>query len=177
MAVELRIAHTADLGAATLDATRAMLEAAFEGFEPEDWTHLLGGIHALVLDDGAPVGHGSVVLRRLLHGNRVLRAGYVEGVAVRADRRGHGHGARIMDALEPVVRRAYDLGALGSTDEGLGFYAARGWQTWRGPLAALTPDGLRPTPEEAGGILVLPCGRPLVLDGGLVCDWREGDVW
>src|SRR3712207_8893328 len=44
-------------------------------------------------------------------------AGYVEGVAVRPDRRGRGHAAAVMSALERVVRSAYELGALGTTDE------------------------------------------------------------
>jgi len=43
-----------------------------------------------------------------------------------------------MDALETVVRGAYELGALGATDEAAAFYAARGWMLWRGPSSALT---------------------------------------
>jgi aminoglycoside 2'-N-acetyltransferase I len=41
-----------------------------------------------VLDGDELVGHGAVVMRRLLHDAQALRTGYVEGVAVRADRRG-----------------------------------------------------------------------------------------
>src|SRR5947209_7305315 len=92
----------------------------------------------------ALIGHGSVIQRRLLHRERALRAGYVEAVAVRQDRQGEGHGAALMGALERVLRGAYDLGALGSTDEGAGFYAARGWRLWQGPSSALTPAGVRP---------------------------------
>jgi aminoglycoside 2'-N-acetyltransferase I len=58
-----------------------------------DWEHALGGIHALVWDGGELIGHSSVVQRRLLHHGHALRAGYVEGVGVRPDRRGQGHGA------------------------------------------------------------------------------------
>jgi len=57
-----------------------------------------------------------------------LRASYVEGVGVRADRRRRGHGATMMQALERVVRGAYDLGALGATDAAAALYAGRGWQ-------------------------------------------------
>jgi aminoglycoside 2'-N-acetyltransferase I len=96
---------------------------------------------------------------------------------VRADRRGRGHGAAVMGALERVIRGAYDLGALGSTEAALGFYAARGWTAWAGALRALTPDGVVPTPGEQGGILVLRAGVPLDLAGDLTCDWRDGDVW
>jgi aminoglycoside 2'-N-acetyltransferase I len=41
----------------------------------------------------------------------------------------------------------------------------------------LTPAGLSPTPEEAGGVFVLPATRELDLTEGLSADWRDGDVW
>jgi len=134
---ELRTAHTADLDPVTLQAARALLEEVFDGDLAEtDWEHALGGVHALVWDGPALIGHGSVIQRRLLHQGRALRAGYVEAVAVRADRQGQGHGAALMGALERVLRGAYDLGALGSSAEGAGFYAARGWKLWQGPSSA-----------------------------------------
>ena len=83
----------------------------------------------------------------------------------------------MMAALERVLRGAYDLGALGATDEGARFYAARGWQLWRGPTSALTPAGIRRTPDEDGAIYVFELAVPLDLDGELTCDWRNGDVW
>ncbi|MEA2297337.1 MAG: aminoglycoside 2-N-acetyltransferase [Solirubrobacteraceae bacterium] len=175
---ELRTAHTADLDAATLAAARTLLSDVFAGaFGEEDWEHALGGIHALVWEEADLIGHASVVQRRLLHHGRALRAGYVEGVGVRADRRRRGHGAAMMGALEAVVRGAYDLGALGATDEAADFYAARGWQRWSGASSALTPTGIEPTPEEDGSIYVLALAVPLDLGGPLTCDWRDGDVW
>ncbi len=111
------------------------------------------------------------------HGGRALRAGYVEGVGVRLDRRGRGHGTAMMEALERVVRGAYELGALGATDEAADFYAARGWKLWHGPTSVLTPTGIKRTEEEDGCIYVLPLGVSLDLSGELTCDWRDGDVW
>ena len=176
--IELRTAHTADLDAATLASARALLDEVFEGDMAEhDWEHCLGGVHALVFEGEEVVGHASVVQRRLLHGGRALRAGYVEGVGVRASLRRHGHGAAMMDALERVVRGAYDLGALGATDQGADFYAARGWQPWRGPTSALTPTGVVRTEEEDGSVHVLPVAVALDRSGELTCDWRDGDVW
>jgi len=174
---EVRTAHTADLDAATLRAARALLDDVFDDMTDQDFEHALGGVHALVWEGAELIGHASVIQRRLLTGGRALRTGYVEGVGVRADRRGRGHGAAMMDALERVVRRAYQLGALGATDEGAAFYAARGWQLWRGPLSALTPAGLRPTRDEDGCIHVLPVAAPLDLSSELTCDWRDGDLW
>jgi aminoglycoside 2'-N-acetyltransferase I len=80
-----------------------------------------------------------------------------------------------MDAIERVILRAYDLGALGASDDGLPFYTRRGWRPWDGPLQVLTPDGLVGTPDEEGWILVF--GTELS-GGTLTCaDWRNGDVW
>jgi aminoglycoside 2'-N-acetyltransferase I len=175
---ELHTAHTADLNPAALGAARDLLDEVFGGELTEsDWEHALGGVHALVWDGPALIGHGSVVQRRLLHQGRALRAGYVEAVAVRADRQGQGHGAALMGALERVLRGAYDLGALGSSEKGAGFYAARGWKPWQGPSSALTPAGIRPTPEDDGCLYVFELAVPLDLSGELTCDWRDGDVW
>ncbi|WP_455432761.1 GNAT family N-acetyltransferase [Streptosporangium soli] len=175
---EVRIAHTSDLAAATLKAARVLLHDAFEGdLSDHDWEHALGGVHALVWEGAELVGHASVVQRRLLHDGRALRTGYVEGVAVRADRRRRGLGAAMMAALERVVLGAYDLGALSSSEEATTLYAARGWRLWQGPTSALTPTGIRPTPEDDGGVYVFPPAVPLDLTGHLTCDWRDGDVW
>ena len=174
---DVRTAHTADLDAATRDAARALLYAVFDDMTEHDWEHSLGGVHALAWEDGELVGHAAVVQRRLLHGARALRAGYVEGVGVRADRRGRGHGSAMMEALERVVRAAYDLGALGATDQAARLYAGRGWQQWQGPTSALTPTGIVRTADDDGGVYVLPGAVALDLTAELTCDWREGDVW
>jgi aminoglycoside 2'-N-acetyltransferase I len=176
--ISVRTAHTAELDAATLSAARALLDDVFEGdMSDHDWEHSLGGVHALVWDAEDLVGHASVVQRRLLHGGRALRAGYVEGVGVRADQRRRGHGAAMMEAVERVVRCAYEVGALGATDEAAEFYAARGWKVWQGPTSALTPTGIARTEGEDGSVYVLPVEVPLDLSGELTCDWRDGDVW
>ena len=176
--LELRTAHTADLDAATLAAARTLLDAVFEGgMTDHDWEHSLGGVHVLAWEDGSLVGHAAVVQRRLLHGGRALRAGYVEGVGVRGDRRRRGRGGAMMDELERVLRGAYEVGALGATDDGAAFYSARGWQRWRGPTSALTPDGVVRTHGDDDSVYVLPVSVALDLPGSLTCDWRDGDVW
>jgi aminoglycoside 2'-N-acetyltransferase I len=180
----VRTAHTAELTSAELTAVRTLLDEAFAGhlagdFTDGDWDHTIGGIHAMAWDGDALIGHASVVQRRLLHAGRALRTGYVEAVAVRADRRGQGHGAAVMAAAERFITGAYDLGALGSAEEATGFYAARGWRPWQGPTAALTPDrGVVRTPDEDGWIYVFPVAHTaLDLTASLTCDWRDGEVW
>jgi aminoglycoside 2'-N-acetyltransferase I len=174
----LRIAHTADLDGATLAAARAFLEDVFLGdFSEADWEHALGGVHALIWEDTELIGHASVIQRRLLHGGRALRAGYVEGVGVRADRRRRGRGGELMEALERVIRGAYDLGALGSSEAAVGLYEGRGWPRWQGPTFALTPTGIVRTAADDGSVYVFSNSVPLNLEGELVCDWRDGAVW
>jgi len=176
--LEVLTAHTAHLEPSHLRAARALLDDVFAGeMTDADWEHALGGIHALAWEDDELVGHASVVQRRLWHGGRALRTGYVEGVGVRAGRRGHGIGAALMDPLEHVIRGAYDLGALGSTDMAAGFYAARGWRLWQGPSSALTPGGIERTPDDDGAIHVLPVTVELDLTGEIAADWRDSGVW
>jgi aminoglycoside 2'-N-acetyltransferase I len=174
---EVRTVHTADLDPATRGEARALLYDVFDDMTEDDWEHALGGFHALARDSSGLIGHASLIQRRLLHRGRALRAGYVEAVAVRADRRGEGHGAAVMAALEDTACRAYEVAALGAAPAAAGFYAARGWQRWRGPTSALTPDGIRRTPGDDGCVFVLPLSASLDLSGELTCDWRNGEVW
>jgi aminoglycoside 2'-N-acetyltransferase I len=76
-----------------------------------------------------------------------------------------------------VTPRAYDLGALSATDAGSALYLSRGWRLWAGPTSALTPSGIRRTPDDDGSVHVLVGGTELDLTAELTCDWRDGDVW
>ena len=174
----IRVAHTADLEPTQLEEAHAMLVEVFEGdFEDADWEHALGGIHALAYDGGALVGHASVVMRRLLHGGRALRAGYVEAVGVRHEARRRGHAGALMEAVEGVIRGAYDVGALGASDMAIPFYLARGWLPWQGQTFALTPNGRVRTPEDDDSLHVLEVSAPLDRAAEITCDWRDGAVW
>lgn len=178
MPLTYRVAHTFELEPALLEQTRSLLQVVFAGeLRDEDWEHSLGGIHAIALNGQEPVGHASVVQRRMINAGRCLRTAYVEGVGVHAAWQRKGIATELMVALERVIRGAYDLGVLGATDEAVPLYSGRGWKLWRGPLSALTPRGIVPTPEEQGGIWVLAQRLPLDLDSELTCDWRDGDVW
>ncbi|MFH8366589.1 GNAT family N-acetyltransferase [Streptomyces sp. NPDC018031] len=175
---ELVTAHTSALGAGTLAAIRKLLDDAFEGdFDDEDWDHTLGGMHALLWEGDLLVAHAALVQRRLLHGGRALRTGYVEGVATRADRRRRGFGTAVMGALDPVLRGGYELGALSAADEAAALYRSLGWQCWQGPTSVLAPGGVERTEEDDDSTFVLPLTAPVDLTGELVCDWRDGDVW
>jgi aminoglycoside 2'-N-acetyltransferase I len=174
----LQLVHTADLDTATLKRTRALLDLVFgDEMTDDDWEHALGGMHALVWEDDDLVGHASVVQRRLLHADRAWRTGYVEGVAVHPECRRRGHAGAMMDEVERIIRGAYQVGALGSTDQAAAFYAARGWQAWQGTTWGLTPEGRVRTQDDDGGIYVFEVNAPLDISAELTCDWREGSLW
>jgi aminoglycoside 2'-N-acetyltransferase I len=174
---QLQLAHTAELDVAALGSVRTLLDDVFGADMTEEaWDHALGGVHVLVWEEAELAGHGSVVQRRLIYRGRALRTGYVEAVAVRADRRRQGIGGVLMEALERIVRTAYDLGALGATDQGAPLYRARGWREWQGETWTLAPTGPVRTPSEHD-VHVLEVDEPLDLHERLTCDWREGDLW
>jgi aminoglycoside 2'-N-acetyltransferase I len=176
--LEVRTSHTSSLDAAALDELRRFLDEAFSGdFDDEDWDHALGGIHAVGTEDGALVAHASVVQRRLLHGGRALRTGYVEAVAVRSDRRRRGHGRAVMERVDEVIRGAYEVGGLAAGEPAATLYRSLGWRAWEGDTWVLGADGLTRTPDDDGGIYVLPVTATLDLAGNLACDWRGGAVW
>ncbi len=159
-----------------------MVIEAFGGeFTDTDWEHALGGMHAVICQRGALIGHAAVVQRRLLYGDTALRCGYVEGVAVREDQRGQGLGSALMDAVEQVIRGGYHVGAMGSTEMARPMYIARGWLAWTGPTSVLAPAGLTRTPNDDGSVFVLPGELPATVpldpSAAIACDWRDGDVW
>lgn len=176
-----RLVHTADLDGETREGARRMVIDAFGGSEVDftdaDWEHALGGMHALICVRGALIAHGAVVQRRLIHRDTALRCGYLEAVAVREDWRGQGLAAAVMDALEQVLRGAYQLGALSSSEAGRPIYTSRGWLTWRGETAVLAPSGVTRTPGDDGSVFVFPVTAELDTTAELTCDWRHGEVW
>ena len=171
-----RRCHTAELTPAELAEARALMGLAFDDFTDHDWGHALGGVHALVVEDGSLVAHGSLVARRLLHQGRSLRCGYVEAVAVHPAARRRGLASVVMTSLEELAP-AYDVLALSASELGVPLYVARGWSPWRGPSSVMTPEGLVATPEDDGSVYVLPGSAPVDLDAPIACDWRDGDVW
>lgn len=168
------VTHTAALAASELAEIRALCEAVFPDYDEHTWQHCLGGMHARVRVEGVLVAHASLVLRRLRVGDRWLRCGWVESVVVHPDHQRRGHGHAVMAELEELAP-GYEILGLCSSDEGLPLYDARGWQRWRGPASALTPDGLRATPDEDS--IYVKATDPLDVDGPIACDWREGEVW
>ena len=184
--MRLHVGHTHELDRDTLAQVRRLLVEVFgpsrgrnaDDFSEQDWQHSLGGIHVVAVDGDDLVGHAAVVQRVMITTGRTLRVGYVEGVGVRIDRQRGGIGGQLMAVLEGVIERAFDFGALSASDAAMAMYAGRGWVSWRGPLSALTPDGMVPTPEEEGGVFVWNVDDlGIDVSAELTCDWRAGDLW
>lgn len=169
-----RLVHTAHLGPHGLADVRDLCELAFDDYDDTTFQHALGGTHALVLHDHHLVAHGSVVLRRLRIGGRWLRCGWIESVATHPAHRRNGYAHAVMAALETLAP-GYDLLGLCSSDAGRPLYESRAWFLWRGPASVLSPDGIRPTPDEDS--IYVHTVRPIDFGGEIVCDWREGEVW
>ncbi|WP_216843575.1 GNAT family N-acetyltransferase [Phytoactinopolyspora alkaliphila] len=173
-------AHTADLSPDHVAAFRKLLDDAFRGeFSDEDWDNTLGGMHVWVSEGDDVVAHVAVVQRRLVHQGRSMRTGYVEGLAVQADRRRNGYASSVMSRAERLIGAAYELGALSDGSGIEGFYQRRGWQPWQGPTWVMTSSGVERTPDDDDAVLVwpTPTSPQLILDKALTCDWRPGDVW
>ena len=178
----VRRLSTGELTTSEIATIRALLAAAFgsdeeEAFTDDDWEHALGGRHFVLEVDGEIAAHASVVERELHVGDRPVRTGYVEAVATAPSRQGAGLGSLLMREVGAYIREGFELGALGTGRQH--FYERQGWRTWTGPSAVRTTDGLRPTPEDDGSIMVLatPTSPPLDLGAPITCEWRPGDVW
>jgi aminoglycoside 2'-N-acetyltransferase I len=162
-------------------AIRSLLGAAFAhdgtGFADADWAHALGGTHALAIVDGLIVAHAAVVTRPLEIDGRPVHAGYVEAVGTLPERQGAGHGSALMRAIDEVIVRDFELGALSTGAHA--FFERLGWERWLGRTGVRTAAGVELTPDDDAGIMVLrtPTSPPFDPRGLLSCDWREGDVW
>jgi aminoglycoside 2'-N-acetyltransferase I len=176
----LRSAPTEGLSDLELTELRMLVFLAFDGgFDSDDWEHTLGGQHFLGLLDDAIVAHASLVARELHVGERAVRTGYVEGVAVAAEHRRNGYGNSVMAQLGDFLAPRFELGALSAAEHNQSFYRRLGWRRWQGPTAVMVNDVAQPTPEDDGGVMILetPSTGQLDHEATLACDWRAGDVW
>ena len=175
--MDLRTVPTADLAPADRRELRGLLDEAFaddHGFDDEDWAHALGGLHVLAHRDGVLVGHAAVVARQMLVGDRTLRTGYVEAVAVATTARRQGVAGVLMAEVERLVRGGYELGALAASTDGAALYEARRWTRWQGPLHSLTPAGV--VDGDDSWVYVLPV-EPVDVTAPLTSDWRRGSLF
>jgi aminoglycoside 2'-N-acetyltransferase I len=177
----LRRLATDELSDADTAAIRELLWAAFptgeEAFTEDDWQHALGGRHFVLDVAGEIVAHASVVERELHVGEQPVRTGYVEAVATQPRLQGLGLGTIVMAEVGRYISENFELGALGTGSHH--FYGRLGWRAWQGPTYVRTSEGLIPTPDDNGYVLVLvtPTSPPLDMAAAISCEWRPGDAW
>jgi aminoglycoside 2'-N-acetyltransferase I len=173
-----QVLATADLDEPTVGSVRALLRSAFDGdFGDHDWDHACGGWHILVEEGGRPVAHAAVVARILEVDGALLRAGYVEAVAVAPDRQRVGLGTAVMAEAAAVIERDFEMGALSTGEHH--FYERLGWERWQGPTHATDGADRIRTPDDDDSVMVLRFGvtADLPLGGAITCEGRPGDDW
>jgi aminoglycoside 2'-N-acetyltransferase I len=172
---------THELSSAEVAVLRDLFSAAWgsgsDQFTDQDWDHAVGGLHFLLEEGEAIVGHASVVARELHTGGHRLATGYVEAVATRPTHQRRGHGSALMREVGEYIDATFELGALDTGSSA--FYERLGWVVWKGPTFVRTDSGLIRTADEDGQVLVrlTPTSPELDLSAPISCDWRPGDVW
>lgn len=149
--------------------------------EEQDFENLFSylppdGLHVVAFDGQRLVGHAVVTTRWLQPGIRpLLRTAYVDAVAVSPEQQGRGIGSAVMQHLATAVED-HEIACL-ETDR-QAFYERLGWEEWRGPLGGRTEDGIIPTPDQQGVmILRLPATPELDLDDQLTVEANPTRIW
>jgi aminoglycoside 2'-N-acetyltransferase I len=175
---ELRILRTRELDAATREA---VVRLCIDAHQEEDFRNLFSylppdGLHALASLGDELVGHAVATTRWLQTQDLpLLRTAYVDAVSTAPERQRRGVGRAVMRCLALAVVD-YDIACLST--ERITFYERLGWVKWRGPLAGRSDDGLIPTPEEQGVmILRLPRTPPLDLSALLTIEVHPARIW
>lgn len=161
-----------------LGQIRALIDDAFgPEFTQQDWEHTTGGMHFFVEEEGAIVGHASVIERTIEIDGRPFRTGYVEGVGTARAMQGRGLGSIAMEAATDFIRSGYEMGAL-ATDRH-SFYERLGWERWRGPTYVRRGAEMIRSEQEDDGVMVLRFGpsAKVRLDAPISCEERAGDDW
>ena len=149
--------------------------------EEEDFRNLFdyipsGGLHFLGFAGEQLVSHALVSTRWLQpEGHPLLKTAYVDAVATLPASQGRGFGSMVMRCLANRIDDEYVIGCLET--ERVGFYEQLGWELWRGPLAGRSEQGLIPTPEQKGIMVLRLASAPaLHLDSLLTIEY-QGRIW
>jgi aminoglycoside 2'-N-acetyltransferase I len=164
------------------EATRlAVIRLCVDAHQEEDFLNLFSflppdGLHVLADLGGELAGHAVVTTRWLLPLDLpLLRTAYVDAVATSPAHQRQGVGSAVMSHLAAALGD-FDVACLET--ERVSFYERLGWEEWRGPLAGRTDDGLIPTPDQKGVmILRLPRTPELDLDTLLTIEVHPARIW
>jgi aminoglycoside 2'-N-acetyltransferase I len=141
------------------------------------FTHIpSGGRHFLAYRGRELVSHAVATTRWAQpEGHPILRTAYVDAVSTLPSAQHLGYASETMRQLAAGVDD-YELAGLET--ERQTFYARLGWEEWRGPLAGRTDDGLVPTPDQRGVmVLRLPRTPAIDLDLGMTIEQQPERIW
>jgi aminoglycoside 2'-N-acetyltransferase I len=161
--LELHAIRTSDMDE---DTRESVVRLCIDAHHEDDFRNLFSylppeGLHVLAYLGDRLVGHAVATNRWLQAGNRpLLRTAYVDAVATSPTDQGRGIGSIVMRHLASVVGD-FDIACLET--ERVGFYERLGWEEWRGPLGGRSADGIVPTPDQSG-IMLLRLARTPNLD-------------
>ena len=170
-------ARTEELDAAT---RAAIIQVCITAFQEEDFQNLftyipVGGRHFLAYCGAELVSHAVVTTRWLQPETLpILKTAYVDAVATLPVYQGQGYGSAVMQHLAQNIAD-YEIAGLGTDRPG--FYTRLGWELWRGALGGRSEQGVIPTPDQTG-IMILRLARTPVLDldGALTIE-QAGRIW
>jgi len=134
------------------------------------------GRHFLAYREGELVSHAVVTTRWVQPaGHQALRTAYVDAVSTAPTYQGMGYATATMRRLAAEIDD-YEIACL-QTDRP-SFYERLGWELWRGPLAGRSEEGLIPTPEQEGVMVLRLRGTPrLDLEGQLTIERQPERIW
>jgi aminoglycoside 2'-N-acetyltransferase I len=160
----------------------AIIDVCIEAHQEPDFQNLFkyspsGGWHFLAFLEDRVVSHASVGTRWLQpEGQPILKTAYVDAVATHPAHQEQGYGSAVMQQLAKDIDLEYTIACLETDRES--FYARLGWETWRGPLAGRSEQGLVPTPEQRGIMILRLSGTPFLdLDAGLTIECQTERIW
>ncbi|HSL42082.1 MAG TPA: GNAT family N-acetyltransferase [Anaerolineales bacterium] len=164
------------------DTRNAIVNVCVMAHQEEDFKNLFsyvpsGGWHFLAFQGEQLVSHAMVTTRWLQpEGHPLLKTAYIDAVATLPGAQGHGHGSTLMRHLASGIDGEYIIGCLET--ERMEFYERLGWEVWRGPLAGRNEQGLIPTPEQKGIMILRLSQTPaLYLDATLTIECQEARIW
>jgi aminoglycoside 2'-N-acetyltransferase I len=179
MTVTLTSCHTEHLD----EATRAeIIQVCIEAHQEEDFKNLFsyirsGGWHFLAYREDQLVSHAVVTTRWLQpEGLPELKTAYIDAVATLPAVQGQGYASALLRQMAKDIDSEYIIACLET--ERTTFYERLGWEVWRGPLAGRGKDGLIPTPDQTG-VMILRLSKtpPLDLGRGLTIEDQGGRIW
>ncbi len=167
-----------ELAAATRNAIMEMCVSAHENTEFYELFDFVepDNVHVIAYRGDAVIGHAMVSTRWMQpEGHPILRSAYIDAVSVAPSEQGKGVGKAVMQQIASVISD-YEIAGL-ETDK-FGFYESVGWERWPGSLAGRGENGLIPTPDQHGVmILRLPKTPVLNLNGLLTIEDQGARIW